>query len=217
MSETASAEHRYFRAIEEIFVRLRGTPFLLSPADWRLASDWHRRGIPLPVVEGALEEAFTRRAERGEAGKVQSLRYCAAAVEEAWARRRELEGGGPPTGVEAIVVAERLASLAAALPQAAAAMAPRIRALEGDAEQVERRLAELDRELLADAEERLDEAERGELDEHVEGALEALRERLRPEEVEAYRPRLRERELRRLASLPLLSLFAPEAMRPAEG
>lgn len=213
MSATASAEHVYFQAIEAAFVRLRGTPFLLSPADWRLASDWHRQGVPLEVVEAALEEVFTRRAERGEVGKVQSLRYCRAAVEEAWSRRLELEGGTASAEAAPLAVAERLAALAAALPREAAGIGRRLLALEGDAADVERRLEELDRELLAEAEAHLDEPERGALEARVEAALAPLAERLPAEEVEAYRPRLRERELRRRADLPLLSLFAPEALR----
>jgi hypothetical protein len=216
MSRTASEEHAYFQAIEAVFVRLRGTPFLLSPADWRLASAWHSGGIPLAVVEAALEEVFTRRAERGEVGKVQSLRYCAAAVEEAWARHLELQGGGAPGGGVALVVTERLEALARALPAAEAGTGARVRALAGDAEEVERRLAALDRELLRGAEERLSPASRAELDARVEGALAALAERLPAPELEAYRPRLRERELRRRSGLPLLSLFAPEAMRPVD-
>jgi len=216
MSRTASEDHAFFEAIEAVFVRLRGTPFLLSPADWRLASAWHREGIPLAVVEAALEEVFTRRAERGDVGKVQSLRYCATAVEDAWSRHLQLQGGGAPEGAVALVVAERLAALARALPAAEAGMGSRIRALAGDAEEVERRLAALDREVLRSAEERLSPASRAELDARGEEALAALAERLPAPELEAYRPRLRERELRRRAGLPLLSLFAPEAMRPVD-
>lgn len=216
MSATASEEHAYFQAIEAVFVRLRGTPFLLSPADWRLAGAWHREGIPLAVVEEALEEVFTRRAERGEVGKVQSLRYCAAAVEEAWRRHVELQSGGAPAGGASVVVAERLAALARALPAEEAVTASRVRALEGEAEEVERQLAALDRELLLAAEKRLPPATREALEARVEQALAALRDRLPRPQLEAYRPRLRERELRRRAGLPLLSLFAPEAMGPPE-
>lgn len=217
MSETASEEHAYFQAIEAVFVRLRGTPFLLSPADWRLASAWHREGVPLAVVEAALEEVFTRRAERGEVAKVQSLRYCAAAVEEAWRRHIALQSGGAPEGAVSVVVAERLESLARALPVAWAATAERVRALDGDAEEVERRLAALDRDLLRAAEKCLASESRVDLEERVEEALAALRDRLPASQLEAYRPRLRERELRRRAGLPLLSLFAPEAMDPPGG
>jgi hypothetical protein len=217
MSATASPDHAYFQAVEAVFVRLRGTPFLLSPADWRLASDWHGRGIPLAVVEAALEELFLRRAERGVTAKVQSLRFCAAAVEEAWSRHVELGGGGPAATGATLDVAERLASLARALPPEEGRLAARVRVLDGDVEEVERRLVALDRELLDAAERRLAPAERAAVDERVGESLAALRDRLPAEELEAYRPHLREREVRRRAGLPLLSLFSPEAMHRGDG
>ena len=46
----AEADQAYFQAIEETFVRLRGAPLLLSPADWQVARRWHRDGVPLPLV-----------------------------------------------------------------------------------------------------------------------------------------------------------------------
>src|SRR5437763_16109793 len=96
MSEPASApeaedsDHAYFQAIEEIFVELRGAPLLLSPADWQVARRWQREGIPLDLVRSTLEEVFAKRKERGAKGKISSLRYCAPAVEAAWADLRAL-------------------------------------------------------------------------------------------------------------------------------
>src|SRR3954462_964977 len=94
MNETEVEEppHAYFQAIEEIFVRLRGTPLLLSPADWHVARRWHREGVPLDLVRDALEQAFARRRERGLKGRISSLRYCAPGAEPAWAPLRELPG-----------------------------------------------------------------------------------------------------------------------------
>jgi hypothetical protein len=149
--------------------------------------------------------------------KVQSLRFCAAAVEEAWSRHVELGGGGPAATGATLDVAERLASLARALPPEEGRLAARVRALDGDVEEVERRLVALDRELLDAAERRLAPAERAAVDERVGESLAALRDRLPAEELEAYRPHLREREVRRRAGLPLLSLFSPEAMHRGDG
>src|SRR3954471_18904178 len=101
MNETEVEEpsHAYFQAIEEIFVALRGAPLLLSPADWQVSRRWHRDGIPLDLIRSALQEVFARRKERGAKGKISSLRYCAPAVEAAWAERRELTT--PGEGAEA--------------------------------------------------------------------------------------------------------------------
>ena len=87
-------DHAYFRAIEDHFIRLRGAPLLLSPADWQIAREWHREGIPLDLVLGALDEVFERRAERGSERPIQSLRYCSSAVAAAWKRSFSMSQAG---------------------------------------------------------------------------------------------------------------------------
>ena len=135
---------RYFREIENTFIRLRGAPLLLSPADWRVARDWHRRGIPLDLVVRTLEEIFAKRQERGARGRVQSLRYCAAAVEAAWGSVQELTLPGERRAASAFSaedVRKRLAALAEHLPKKLAQRAEtsrRILELQGDVERVER-------------------------------------------------------------------------------
>ena len=95
MTDDASDEaQQYFRAIEEAFIRLRGAPLLLSPEDWRQAEQWRRRGVPLELVLAVLEQVFARRLERGARGRIQSLRYCAQAVETAWQEVEALTAGG---------------------------------------------------------------------------------------------------------------------------
>ncbi|MGH9465041.1 MAG: hypothetical protein ACRD0X_05305, partial [Thermoanaerobaculia bacterium] len=202
MSGTSEdAEHAYFQAIEAAFVRLRGSPFLLSPADWRLTQDWHRRGVPLEVVDRALAETFARRAERGETRKVQSLRYCRHAVEEAWEARRELGAAVAAAGsTDPLAVESRLRSLAAALPpMVSAEFGPRVLGLDGEAPEVEAALALLDRELLAAAERDLDPAQRVGLEGEVEAALAGLIRRLPTAETDDARRRLRAQALRRRA------------------
>ena len=85
-----NSDQAYFQAVEEIFVELRGAPLLLSPTDWQVARRWHREGVPLALVKRTLEEVFAKRKERGAQGKISSLRYCAPAVEAAWADLREI-------------------------------------------------------------------------------------------------------------------------------
>src|SRR3954453_16361708 len=99
-TEAEDSDHAYFQAVEEIFVQLRGAPLLLSPVDWQVARRWHREGVPLDLVRSTLEEVFAKRRERGAKGRISSLRYCAPAVEAAWADLRERpapprRAGGP--------------------------------------------------------------------------------------------------------------------------
>src|SRR5262245_5879970 len=112
----ADEAQRYFRAIEAAFVRLRGAPLLLSPADWQVARRWFEEGVPLDLVVRGLEEVFARRRERGAKGRISSLRYCAPAVEHAWEEVASLTAAGRTAPAEPIDIAARLAALAAALP-----------------------------------------------------------------------------------------------------
>ncbi|MFQ5700460.1 MAG: hypothetical protein ACE5HU_01270, partial [Acidobacteriota bacterium] len=90
----------YFRSIEKRFLRLRGEPLLLSPADWHLAEAWWREQIPLPVVLRALDTVFARAAARGRPS-VHSLAYCRHAVDAEFNRHRELSIGGHGSSPEA--------------------------------------------------------------------------------------------------------------------
>jgi hypothetical protein len=146
--DNSAGDHAYFRAIEEVFIRLRGAPLLLSPTDWQIARDWHRAGIPLDLVCVTLEEIFRQRAETGKTGSVRSLKYCRSAVEKAWAARQELAApAGRGEHVE-MDIGARLQSLAAALP---AALPERDRRLTAEIERdVAAVLARLETRLPAD-------------------------------------------------------------------
>jgi hypothetical protein len=209
---SADEESRYFRAIEAVFVRLRGAPLLLSPEDYRVAARWRREGVPLRLVESTLEEIFARRRDRGTKGRINSLRYCAPAVDAAWAEVQALTGPArrEPAAVDGDAVAARLAELADTLPPSLPgrdALAARIEALSGDPESVERGLRALDDELVATADSALEAAERERIDAEVEGILAGLRERFPEDELASLRVQLRRQRLRRLVGLPVLTLF----------
>lgn len=210
------SDHAYFQAVEEIFVELRGSPLLLSPADWQVARRWHQEGVPLDLVRQALAEVFARRKERGAKGKISSLRYCAPAVEAAWAELRDLTAPGHRAAAPAFEVPPRLAALAASLPvnlPDRETLAARIVSLDGDPQEVEERLSALDREMLDAAGDGLDEAAGAEISAAVEKTLASLGGRLPAEELERSRERLARQALRRRLGLPVLSLFSPEAER----
>ncbi|MDX1999007.1 MAG: hypothetical protein SF066_14925 [Thermoanaerobaculia bacterium] len=212
----ASEEHRYFRAIEAVFVDLRGAPLLLSPSDWRVAQGWYRQGIPLDLVTRGLTEIFAKRAERGATGFVSSLRYCARAIEALWAEARELQGAAASRRAEpAFDLEARLGALAAALPADLAdreRWAAALEACAGDgSEATEAALESLDHELLAAVLGDLDGPAREALEAEVEAALARLGDRLAGEDRVRTRERLQRDRVRRRLGLPVLSLFAPEA------
>src|SRR5947199_3401725 len=212
MNETEVEEpsHAYFQAVEEIFVALRGAPLLLSPADWQVARRWHREGVPLDLVRSTLEEVFAKRKERGAKGRISSRRYCAPAVEAPWADLRELTASARRAEAPAFEVAPRLAALAASLP-GREALAAQVAHLSGDPQEVEERLAALDREMLDQAWEGLDGEARSEVESAVEKTLASLAGRLPAGELASSRERLVRQTLRRKLGLPVLSLFSPEA------
>ena len=211
MSEGGDGSQAYFRTIEEAFIRLRGSPLLLSPEDWRQADEWRRAGIPLELVLATLEGVFERRAERGAAGRIQSLRYCASAVETAWQEVESLTAGGRRREAPAIDVAARLEALAAALPAGQGDLARRVRGLTGPTSEVERLLAALDEEMMTAALDGLEADEHDALERRTAAALEALAGRIDGEELAEARQRLLRQALRRTRELPVLSLFSSEA------
>jgi hypothetical protein len=211
-------DRAYFQAIEEMFVRLRGAPLLLSPADWQVARRWYRDGVPLDLVRSALEAVFARRLERGAKGRISSLRYCAPAIEVAWAHLRELTApaereSAPAAGLD---IPLRLLNLAAALPKKLPereVWSDRIAAIPvtGGSQAVEEGLAALDRELLAAAGAGLSGAAEREVEATVERTLAALAGRIPEDELQRSRDHLRRQILRKRLELPVLSLFSPEA------
>lgn len=207
----------YFQAVEAIFNALRGTPLLLTPADFAIIEGWRRDGVPLDFVRAALELAFARRRERGAKGRVNSLRRVSPAVDQAWAEGREMAAPGEAGDAAPIDVPARLAALAAALPEGLAGraeLAARLIALAGNSAVVEQALASLDAELLAGAEEGLAAGVAAEIDAAVERTAAALATRLPPGEIERASARLRQQVLRKRLGLPILSLFSPDAEAP---
>lgn len=114
-------ELAYYRAVEDHFCRLRGTPFLFSPKDFAYLRRWWQEGIPLPAVLMALGEVFARKRERGE-GPVSSLAYCRHAVARQARRLAQARVGGEAGGE--LDVARALTRLATQLEQVRLRLAP---------------------------------------------------------------------------------------------
>ncbi len=213
-----SPESRYHRAIEDFFIDLRGSPLQFSPKDYHIAREWYEEGVPLELVERTVREIFARRKAREDEEKqkkVWSLGYCNRTVKAAWRRQQEIQAPGAGGEEDELDLPARLANLAAALPAGLAGrsgVAERILALAGDAEAIEQTLAEIDREVLCRASEALAASEREAIESELATAQAALAERLSADELERAGDRLREQILRRRLGLPVLSLFAPEAL-----
>jgi len=203
----AGEDHRYFQAIEDTFIELRGAPLLLSSADWQVAQSWHRQGISLRLVESTLREIFERRQVTRD--KVLTLRFCRSAVEKAFKREQELSlGTARQTTAPGLDLAQILGRLADSLPDPMADLSWRLRQLEGDAEHLEKQLGELDHELMERASSLLDDDGRQQLDTALAESLTSLGRRLSRAELEQAAPRLRNSLLRRQLELPILSLFS---------
>jgi hypothetical protein len=219
MSET-EADRAYYQAGEAAFVRRRGTPFLLSPRDFSLLKQWRELGVPMEAVEQGIDDAFSRREERGATGRINSLAYCRDAVLAAWERRAETAVGRGAGREDASGAAEKLARLGAELaelerrrPDLAAPAASARRSVERLAGgpkspgEIEESLARLDRRLATALYDALPEPERREADADVERQLSPLRARMDGETARRTARALTRRLLRERLVLPRLSLL----------
>jgi len=216
----AAEDHAYFRTLEEAFLHLRGSATLLAAADWQVAREWRRAGVPTELVIEVMRALFARQRERAPKRGISSLRYFRAAVAAAWDEALALQAGGNRVATAAEPsVAERLAALSARLPAqlpGRADLAAALGALSGSVEAVEPELAKLDARTLARLEAGLDDGGRKAIDDEVARALAPLGSRLSPAARNEAANRLRGQALRRRFGLPLLSLFAPEALGDPE-
>ena len=220
MSET-EGDRAYYASCEAAFVARRGTPFLLSPRDFALLKEWRALGVPVEAVELGIDEAFSRREERGASGRVNSLSYCRDAVLSAWERRAETSvgrGAGRDEGLAADVppaldrLARRLEAVARARPELTRKLDSGIRSLERLAKsskapgEVEASLARLDRRLCNELVDALGSEERARMEGRVEEVLSKARVKMDPETEEKTRRALTRRLLRELLELPRLTL-----------
>ncbi|MCX7895790.1 MAG: hypothetical protein N2447_07535 [Thermoanaerobaculum sp.] len=181
-SEVGAEELAYYRAVEDHFCRLRGTPFLFSPKDFAYLRRWWQEGVPLSAILLALGEVFAKKRQRGE-DPVSSLAYCRHAVARQARRLAQLRAGG---GEGATVCAEegltRLITKVAAVrdgleqPRLRELLAGLVKALESLPRQVPpatlaELLAELEEHTLAALWEALPPAEQAHLQAQLQDAL----------------------------------------------
>jgi hypothetical protein len=216
MSETdleleSSAEFRYFKAIEEFFLPLRGAGGYLSRSDYEVARGWFESGIPLEVVFSALEEVIHRRKQRADKDTYIGLRYGKRAVEKAWKELAELTQAGRRQEAPELDLPGALAAVAASLPASLPereSWQARILALEGDVAAVDQALQKLEDELLATLEATQSDEERSAFALESRAALARLEARLGAEGVGQAQALLLRRRLRERWGLSVLSLFS---------
>jgi hypothetical protein len=219
-------EKTYFATIEEEFVRLRGAPLVLSPADWHLAATWHRQDIPLSVVLAAIRQVMETAASRGRRKPVLSLSYCRHEVEAEFGRYLEATAGDGshdptddrPTPAQRLGrKADRLEQACREIPALRAAATAAVAGLRTAASQLEAggsRPEEIEKQLMAHERDLLDHLEAGLPAEDQNSLQQACRERLEPYRQrmaeDAYQSTLRhscDTALRRKYKLPRLSLL----------
>ena len=221
MSETEE-DRAYFGAAEAAFIARRGTPFLLSPKDFALLKEWRALGIPIEAVEAGLDDAFTRREERGATGRVNSLSYCRDAILSAWERRAETsvgrgvgraEGEAPDVAGALAGLSERLGSVARVHPSLTRPIESALRSLDRLARsakspgEIEASLARLDRRISNEIADALPEDRRLRLDAEVERLLAKARIKMDRDTEEKTRRALTRRTLREELGLPRLTLL----------
>jgi len=220
MNETEE-DRAYYGAAEAAFIARRGTPFLLSPKDFALLKEWRALGIPIEAVEAGLDEAFTRREERGATGRVNSLSYCRDAILSAWERRAETAvgrgtgraGESADVGAALAALSERLEAVARVHPSLTAPIESAHRSLDRlarsgkTAGEIEASLARLDRRISNEIGEALPEDRRRRLDESVEKLLAKARVKMDRDTEEKTRRALTRRTLREEVGLPRLTLL----------
>ncbi len=147
------------------------------------------------------------------------MRYFHQVVLEAHQQILEIRGPwadprAHPAVMPAIDVTARLAALAAQLPPGLPhrkRWSRQLVELDGDVEEVEERLQEIDRQVLEAAGAALSAQDREELEEQLSKAMAKLGQLLPPLQLRRIEEHLRERLLREKLDLPVLSIFAPEA------
>jgi hypothetical protein len=183
----------------------------LSPADWQTARVWWEEGVPVDLVCRVLEEVFERLHERDPERRIQGLRYCAPAVEEAWREVRDLSIVAGRMDAEPIDVSGRLQLLSAQLPTdppVVQKLRQELLSLSGSAEQVEESLVTMERRLLDELSMNLDGATMDRLRTRAAESLERMGGRVAPADRQDLEDRLIRESLRKELDLPTLSLFA---------
>ncbi len=216
-------EIQYSLAVERAFQELGGPAVPVAPQDAAAVKSWYEAGVDFETICRCFREKASSSGLRDASGRpIRTLRYFQdvvmdthrqiLAIRGPWANPR-----APTIAVPTIDVTARLAALSAALPPELPdreTWSRRVVELEGNAEEVEERLEAVDRQVLDAADAMLDAQDRRELEKKLSKAVAHLGQRLSAQQLRRTEEQLRERLMRKKLSLPVLSLFSPEAGLP---
>ena len=178
-------------------------------------------GRSAEAVEREIDDAFSRREDRGASGRINSLSYCRDAVLSAWERRAETAvGRGSVRQIEEPDVAKALDALELALQavigrrpdlteplETALRAVARLKESGKGAGETKISLARLDKKLAASLLEALPESERADIESRAGRLVEAARDRMDPSTAEKTARALIRRTVRERLGLPRLTLL----------
>jgi hypothetical protein len=193
---------RYARAIERRWADRLAQPVVLSPRDWSRIARWHALGIPLQIVDEAMDAAAARARSRSGRRRLSDL---APLVEEAWTVVLQGRRGCPPPSEPSLSNGPssrwrhcmREQSPGSPLGRLLGELLDRLAA--GD------RRAALDDQLDSRLVEAVEPALRERAFEEIASRLEPFRSRMSQQRLEATRRRACVDHLRRLLDLPRLA------------
>jgi hypothetical protein len=194
----------YFTEIERFYQSKRESFTLLSALDWVLIEGWKEQGIPLELVLKGMDRAFSR-AKR----KINSLAYCARAIEEVCEEQKEMTIEAPALpDFDQDEVEGYLQKLACQVERFDKKIAESIRRVTAnDLRLAEQELSALEEKLIAKLKVEADDETMFGLKRDVEGELNPFRSTMTAPQLAMVEQQLWRRKLLEKFELPRLSLF----------
>jgi len=194
----------YFTEIERFYQSKRESFTLLSALDWVLIEGWKEQGIPLELVLKGMDRAFSR-AKR----KINSLAYCARAIEEVCEEQKELTIEAPALpDFDATEVSAYIQKLADQVDGIDKRIAQAIRSVEtDDLKAAEQTLSALEEKLIARIKVEADDSTIVGVKRDVDGELNPYRSTMTAAQLAMVEQQLWKRKLLERYNMPRLSLF----------
>ena len=194
----------YFTEIERFYQSKRESFTLLSTLDWVLIENWKEQGVPLELALKGIDRAFSRAKRR-----INSLAYCAKAVEDVCEEQKELRVEAPAlpdfTEDEVTIYIQKLAEQVEPVD---AGIAAAVRDLNlSNLRAAEQGLSALEEKLIAKLKFTADDKSMIELKREVDGEINPFRSTMTAPQLSMLEQQMWRRKLLERSGLPRLSLF----------